>query len=99
MGVRLSYVPNDRVRARHHQRSLQQNQQEYVSQRHSLRGNSMQPQSLPPAQHQLQQRHHQHHHNQPQLQQPLQVVQQQQQSNHSNYHPHQPSNVSSNQAL
>merc|ERR1712029_1011168 len=90
-GVRLSYVPNDRVRARHHQRSLQENQQEYVSQRHSLRGNSMQPQSLPPAQHQLQ----------PQLQQPLQVVhhQQQQQSNHSNYHPHQPSNVSSNQAF
>ena len=101
-GVRLSYVPNDRIRARHHQRSLQQNQQEYVSQRHSLRGNSMQPQSLPPAQHQLQQRHHQHHHNQPQLQQPLQVVhhqhQQQQQQTHSNYHPHQPS-ASSNQAF
>lgn len=49
-GVRLSYVPNDRIRAgRHvHQRSLQGSHQEYVSQRHSLRGASIQPQSLPP---------------------------------------------------
>ena len=93
-GVRLSYVPNDRVRARHHQRSLQ-NQQEYVSQRHSLRGNSLQPQSLPPAQHQQQQRHH--HHNQPQFQQPL-PIQQAQSQHHSNYHPHQP-NPPPNQAF
>ena len=50
-GVRLSYVPNDRIRARHHQRSMQ-NQHEYVSQRHSLRGASLQPQSLPPHRHQ-----------------------------------------------
>ena len=47
-GVRLSYVPNDRLKAgRHHQRSMQN---EYVSQRHSLRGASVQPARLPPRQ-------------------------------------------------
>merc|ERR1712156_490498 len=62
-GVRLSYVPNDRIRAgRHHQRSMQNSNSEYVSQRHSLRGASLQPASLPPRQQQQQPQQHNHHH-------------------------------------
>lgn len=82
-GVRLSYVPNDRLRARHHQQRAIQSQQEYVSQRQSLRGGSnLQPQSLPPRHHhqppqQPQQHYHQH---QPQ----------QQQHHHQPMHPQQP---------
>ena len=81
-GVRLSYVPNDRIRARNHQRSIQPNS-EYVSQRHSLRGGSAQPQSLPaggpPAR--------------PQMQTATVVPPQPQSAtsrHHSDYHPMQP---------
>merc|ERR1711944_383697 len=80
-GVRLSYVPNDRIRAgRHHQRSMQNGNSEYVSQRHSLRGASLQPASLPPRQQQQQQQQQNHHpHQQQQLQQQQHQQQQQQQ--------------------
>merc|ERR1712223_157042 len=82
-GVRLSYVPNDRIRAgRHHQRSMQNGNSEYVSQRHSLRGASLQPASLPPRQQQQQQQQHNHH------QHPHQQQQHQQQFQ-SSPHPHQ----------
>ncbi len=86
-GVRLSYVPNDRLRAGKHvhiqQRSMQGG--EYVSQRHSMRAASTvqqpQPHSLPapPQPHRQQQQ-------QPQMQQP----QSPQFQHHSNYHHHHP---------
>lgn len=81
-GVRLSYVPNDRIRAgRHvHQRSMQGSHQEYSSQRHSLRGASIQPQSLPPNRQAVQQ----------QLLPPQQPqMQGQQQQQHQQPQPHQ----------
>merc|ERR1712223_1437285 len=90
-GVRLSYVPNDRIRAgRHHQRSMQNGNSEYVSQRHSLRGASLQPASLPPRQQQQQQQQHNHHQHPHQQQQQQQLQQQQhQQQFQSSPHPHQ----------
>merc|ERR1719479_858532 len=77
-GVRLSYVPNDRIRARNHQRSIQgPHSSEYVSQRHSMRGGSVQPQSLPPAAPRQQQQH----------QQQQQPQHQQLPPRHPDYHP------------
>jgi len=77
-GVRLSYVPNDRIRARNHQRSIQggPHSSEYVPQhRHSMRGGSVQPQSLPPAAPRQQQQQQPHQH------------QQQLPPRHPDYHP------------
>merc|ERR1712083_1086025 len=77
-GVRLSYVPNDRIRARNHQRSIQgPHSSEYVSQRRSMRGGSVQPQSLPPAAPRQQQ----------QVQQQQQPQHQQLPPRHPDYHP------------
>ena len=95
-GVRLSYVPNDRIRAGRHQHQRSMSNQngngpsgnpngngnpasEYVSQRHSLRGASLQPASLPPRQQQQQQPQHQQAHQH----------QQQQQQQHHQHHQHQ----------
>jgi len=86
-GVRLSYVPNDRLRARqNHQRSMQPHSSEYVSQRHSMRGGSAQPQSLP-AQRQQQQQQQQQHQHPPSQQQPHPHIPVNSGQHHSNYHP------------